>query len=114
MRSAAVRVHVSPAQVHDLLMTNGPVNHARNVRHDLLGTPAPIVVSNELLRRRTFLPARSLDVLAAAWIQFPVHDWVDHRRYWLSDPNARTIDLPVPGGGTWRNVVGGPPEAGSS
>jgi hypothetical protein len=80
------------------------------VRHDLLATPDPIVISNELLRRRVFLPARSLNILAAAWIQFQVHDWVDHRRFRLHDPAARTIDLPVPSGGSWQNVVGGPQE----
>jgi hypothetical protein len=30
MRGIALRVHVSPGEVHDFLMTNGPASHARN------------------------------------------------------------------------------------
>jgi hypothetical protein len=41
-------------------------------------TPDPRVVSRELLTRETFTPATTLNLLAAAWIQFEVHDWVDH------------------------------------
>jgi hypothetical protein len=41
-------------------------------------TPDPRVVSRELLTRETFTPATSLNVLAAAWIQFEVHDWFSH------------------------------------
>jgi Animal haem peroxidase len=36
-------------------------------------------VSRELLLRREFEPATSLNLLAAAWIQFEVHDWMQHR-----------------------------------
>jgi hypothetical protein len=42
--------------------------------------PNPRVVSRELLTRERFLPATSLNVLAAAWIQFEVHDWLSHGR----------------------------------
>jgi hypothetical protein len=41
--------------------------------------PEPRLVSEELLARRAFLPATSLNLLAAAWIQFEVHDWMQHR-----------------------------------
>jgi Animal haem peroxidase len=41
--------------------------------------PEPQLVSEELLARRAFLPATSLNLLAAAWIQFEVHDWMQHR-----------------------------------
>ena len=40
--------------------------------------PNPRRVSRELLTREQFLPATSLNVLAAAWIQFEVHDWFSH------------------------------------
>jgi hypothetical protein len=40
--------------------------------------PSPRDVSRRLLARRTFLPARTLNVLAAAWIQFQTHDWFSH------------------------------------
>ena len=40
--------------------------------------PNPRTVSRELLTRQHFLPATTLNVLAAAWIQFEVHDWFSH------------------------------------
>jgi Animal haem peroxidase len=40
--------------------------------------PNPLQVSKELLARDKFIPARSLNLLAAAWIQFQVHDWFEH------------------------------------
>jgi Animal haem peroxidase len=40
--------------------------------------PNPRKVSRELLTRERFLPATTLNVLAAAWIQFEVHDWFSH------------------------------------
>ena len=42
--------------------------------------PTPRTVARELLTRQTFKPAESLNLLAAAWIQFQVHDWVRHRK----------------------------------
>ncbi|REF00431.1 peroxidase family protein [Thermomonospora umbrina] len=76
-------------------------------RPDLFDTPNAVVVSRELLRRDAFLPARSLNVLAAAWIQFQVHDWVNHGRC----PTAvKGVEVPLPPGTTWRNTPGGPPE----
>ena len=47
-------------------------------REDLLLVPNPREVSRRLMTRRQFLPATSLNLLAAAWIQFQVHDWVRH------------------------------------
>jgi hypothetical protein len=41
-------------------------------------SPNPRVVSRELLTRQTFQPAESLNVLAAAWIQFMIRDWLSH------------------------------------
>jgi len=40
--------------------------------------PSPRVVSRELLTRETFIPATTLNVIAAAWLQFEVHDWFSH------------------------------------
>lgn len=45
-----------------------------------LMTPNPLLVSEELLARREFQPATSLNLLAAAWIQFQVHDWFAHEK----------------------------------
>ena len=60
-----------------------------------LMTPNPRLISTELMTRDHFTPAESLNVLAAAWLQFEVHDWfshvVDKDTYWevpleASDP----------------------------
>jgi hypothetical protein len=70
--------------------------------------PNPITVSRELLHRKVFLPARSLNLLAASWIQFQVHDWVSHARYELGEKDVR---VPLPKGmHSWVNVAGGKPE----
>ncbi len=76
-------------------------------REDLFDEPNPVVVSRELLHREHFLPARTLNVLAAAWIQFQVHDWVNHARHPLGQHDVR---VPLPEGMTWSNTPGGPPE----
>ncbi len=41
-------------------------------------TPNPRTVSLELLTRERFMPAATINVLAAAWLQFEVHDWLSH------------------------------------
>ncbi|MEU6308027.1 peroxidase family protein, partial [Streptomyces chartreusis] len=77
-------------------------------RPDLHDTPNPVTVSRRLLDRESFLPATSLNVLAAAWIQFQVHDWVNHRRH---KPGERAVEVPLPpGSGPWHNTPGGPDE----
>lgn len=45
---------------------------------DPLADPSPRDISNTLLARESFKPAESLNLLAAAWIQFMVHDWARH------------------------------------
>lgn len=40
--------------------------------------PSPRTVSRELLTRHTFQPAETLNVLAAAWLQFMIRDWFSH------------------------------------
>jgi hypothetical protein len=41
-------------------------------------TPNPLVISERLLVRKEFIPAESINNLAAAWIQFMVRDWMSH------------------------------------
>jgi hypothetical protein len=48
--------------------------------------PSPRVVSRELLTRNEFIPATTLNVLAAAWLQFEVHDWFSHGKNAEEDP----------------------------
>ncbi len=45
-----------------------------------LHTPSARKVSLELMTRREFQPATTLNVLAAAWIQFENHNWFFHGR----------------------------------
>ena len=77
---------------------------------DKFDHPDPILVSRELLTRDTFIPAKSLNVLAAAWIQFQVHDWVNHERFDLGE-KGKDIVLPRPGAEPWRNHKNLPPES---
>ncbi|MEU2562761.1 peroxidase family protein [Streptomyces longispororuber] len=70
-------------------------------------TPNPVTVARELLHREAFLPATTLNVLAAAWIQFQVHDWVNHRRH---PAGTKTVEVPLPSGMSWQNTPGGPAE----
>ncbi|MCM4076281.1 peroxidase family protein [Paractinoplanes hotanensis] len=74
-------------------------------RADLDNQPNPVTVSRKLLHRETFRPATTLNILAAAWIQFQVHDWVVHARHPLGVDDVR-VPLPpdVPG---WANTPGG-------
>ena len=69
--------------------------------------PNPVSVSEQLLARERFIPARSLNLLAAAWIQFQVHDWVNHARHPLG---VEDVVVPMPGGQKWQNRPGGKPE----
>jgi hypothetical protein len=75
---------------------------------DLFDKPNPITVSETLLKRNAFIPARSLNILAAAWIQFQVHDWVDHERLTLG---KKDVIVPLPEGfPKWRNTPDGAEE----
>src|SRR6266540_1078641 len=62
-----------------------------------LSTPNARTVSLELMTRERFMPATSLNVLAAAWIQFEVHDWFSHGPNDLAEP----YELPLADGDSW-------------
>src|SRR4029453_89888 len=54
-------------------------------------------VSVELFTRTTFQPVPFLNVLAAAWIQFEVHDWFVHQKgSW-----EKTHEAPLAAGDNW-------------
>jgi hypothetical protein len=57
---------------------NVPLDHAYPEADDRLLEPNPRRVSLELLTRKEFIPATTLNLLAGAWIQFEVHDWFSH------------------------------------
>ena len=76
-------------------------------RRDLFNEPNPVTVSDQLLAREHFLPARWLNLIAAAWIQFQVHDWALHARHPLGEND---VTVPMPQGRTWRSTPDGPEE----
>ncbi|MEI6412529.1 MAG: peroxidase family protein [Bacteroidota bacterium] len=60
-----------------------------------LMTPNPRIISEKLLARDEFKPATILNLLAAAWIQFQVHDWFGHY------DSEEEMEVPLPPGDTW-------------
>ena len=65
---------------------------------DDLMDPSPRLVSERLLKRKEFTPVPHLNIHAAAWIQFMVHDWLSHG---ANDREAEPFDVPLPMGDTW-------------
>jgi heme peroxidase/lipoxygenase len=57
---------------------NVPLTEAIADPEPRLLDPNPRQISREILRRDVFKPATTLNLLAAAWIQFEVHDWLFH------------------------------------
>jgi len=60
-------------------------------------TPSPRKVSMELLTRDTFKPATSINLMAAAWIQFQLHDWMSHGH----NEKEQVFDIPLDPSDTW-------------
>jgi hypothetical protein len=54
---------------------NIPRSHTKAPTQEELLTPNPRIISEQLLARDKFKPATIVNLLAAAWIQFSVHDW---------------------------------------
>jgi hypothetical protein len=52
--------------------------------------PNPRTISTTLLAREDFQPATTLNLLAAAWVQFMIHDWFSH------GPNQKENPWKVP------------------
>lgn len=65
---------------------------------DRLMDPSPRLVSSKLLARGEFVPVPHLNVMAAAWIQFMVHDWFSHGK---NDKDAPPLKVPLPDGDDW-------------
>ncbi|CAA6669881.1 unnamed protein product [Spirodela intermedia] len=64
-----------------------------------LTDPDPFVVATKLLERKSFIgTGKQFNVIAASWIQFMVHDWIDHLEA------TRQIELTAP-----KEVAGGCP-----
>jgi hypothetical protein len=58
--------------------------------------PNPRVVSRELMTRDRFRPVEVLNLMAASWIQFMVHDWFVHAR-----SKTDAIEIPTASGDDW-------------
>jgi hypothetical protein len=76
-------------------------------RPQLFDTPNAFTVCEQLLKRTQFIPATSINVLAASWIQFQVHDWVNHARHPLG---SQDVLVKLPGEVKWRNRADGAEE----
>jgi len=74
---------------------NIPLDHTAPDIPNLM-VPNPRLVSRELMTRDEFQPATILNLLAAAWIQFMVHDWFVHKR-----SSSEVIDIPTVPGDDW-------------
>jgi len=59
--------------------------------------PNPRVVSRELLTRDTFLPATTLNVIAGAWLQFMIKDWLSHGK----SPKENPWQVPLADDDPW-------------
>ncbi|NJN81849.1 MAG: peroxidase [Caldilineaceae bacterium] len=75
---------------------NFPLDYVYPDEEKLL-TPSPRTVSRELMTRHEFQPATILNLLAAAWLQFMVHDWLSHGK----NDATRLLDLPLDEGDPW-------------
>jgi hypothetical protein len=71
---------------------NVPREYTFPEKEPALLTPSPRIVSESLLARESFVPAQSLNLLAAAWIQFQTHDWFTHHRA----PTVGENDFQIP------------------
>lgn len=72
------------------------------------GSPNPVEVARRLMDRKSFIPAKTLNILAASWIQFQVHDWVAHERRKLGEDDEV---VPIPDAyPDWKNTPKGKPE----
>src|SRR6185369_2309957 len=75
---------------------NVPLEHAFPEPMPGLMEPSPRDISQKLMRREKFQPAETLNLLAAAWIQFQTHDWFNHAR-----DKSTSIEIPVREDDTW-------------
>ena len=75
---------------------NVPLEHAVPDTANLFN-PSPRVVSRELMTRDQFKPVPILNLMAASWIQFMVHDWFVHTRSSVNEG----MDIPLAPGDDW-------------
>jgi hypothetical protein len=76
---------------------NIPLDSVLPVTREQLMEPSPREVSRRLLTRSPFLPATTVNTLAAAWLQFMIRDWFTHGE----GDTSRLVDIPLKPGDTW-------------
>ncbi|KAI5084392.1 hypothetical protein GOP47_0000561 [Adiantum capillus-veneris] len=65
----------------------------KKAKNSSLNDPHPTLVATKLLARKTLVDnGTQFNMLAAAWIQFMIHDWVDHEE----DMNLPQVELVAP------------------
>ncbi len=64
---------------------------------DRMLLPNPRTVSRELMTRDEFIPAPTLNVIAAAWLQFMIRDWFSHGK----SPHENPWEVPLAGDDPW-------------
>ena len=77
---------------------NAPLAQTFGEQPPSLYEPNPRVISRDLLARRDFVPATTVNLFLAAWLQFMVHDWLSHGGNDTQNPPLR---FPVPAGDDW-------------
>ena len=83
--------------LHARFGRNVPLEFTYPEPPEALLEPNPRLVSRRLLTRDQFEPATTLNLLAAAWIQFEVHDWFSHGQGDEQSP----WELPLEEGDPW-------------
>jgi hypothetical protein len=76
---------------------NIPLDSVLPVTREQLMEPSPREVSRRLLTRTTFLPAETVNTLAAAWLQFMIKDWFSHGE----GDTSRLVEIPLAPDDTW-------------
>ncbi|KAK8071803.1 hypothetical protein PG996_005151 [Apiospora saccharicola] len=74
---------------------NFPRENCPKPTEEELWTPNPRAISEKFMVRKQFKPATTLNLLAAAWIQFQTHDWFNHEN------DEENFNIPLPGGDKW-------------
>lgn len=72
---------------------NVPRTVAKKPTHEELMSPNPRLVSETFMKRTDteFQPATTLNLLAGAWIQFQIHDWIFHEQQY-----KESFKVPIP------------------
>lgn len=57
---------------------NIPLEKVKRPTFQEIMDPNPRLISQKLLTRKEFQPLKNMNVLGVAWVQFMIHDWLNH------------------------------------